>query len=116
MSAEERPADMSTAASAFIRALEGVVQHIVDARVDALPRPTSDGPRWMTTSEAAAHLRLTETALRKRTQRGLVPTHRDGSRLLFDRAELDRVVQDSTNWGERRANGPAPWPQEVQLP
>jgi excisionase family DNA binding protein len=46
---------------------------------------------WLTPTEAAAYLRFPSVAaLRKAVQRGQVPAHRRGNRvLLFDRRELD---------------------------
>jgi excisionase family DNA binding protein len=48
---------------------------------------------WLTTTEAAAYLRLTPEALRARVRRGTVPAHRDGDRWLFHRDELDAYVR-----------------------
>lgn len=48
---------------------------------------------WMTSSEAAAYLRLpTRLALYKRVERGQVPAHRWGRQLRFRRRELDALI------------------------
>ena len=105
--------------SGLVQAFEEFVQIVVNARLEALQIPAADTPNWMTTREAAAYLRMSEAALRKRVQRGRIAAYRDGSRLLFDRAELDSrvtLVTGNTHWGERRVNGPAPGHRRYQLP
>jgi excisionase family DNA binding protein len=102
---------VSTFSTKLLDELIALIETTVSETVATNSTPT----KWLTTAEAAEHLRLSETAVRKRAQRGTLPAHRDGSRLLFNRAELDNrvtLVSRSTNWGERRGNGPAPWPQE----
>ncbi len=50
--------------------------------------------QWMTTDQAAAYLRLSREALRARARRGTIPSHRDGDRWLYSRAEIDAFIRD----------------------
>ena len=94
--------------------VEAIAQRAAAIVLDAAE--TSRVLEWLTLEEAAAHLRLSPAAARKRAERGQLPgAVKDGSRWLVDRRALDaalsatRVEGDSKNrWGERRANGPAP--------
>jgi excisionase family DNA binding protein len=51
--------------------------------------------RWLTVDEAAAHLGTTANAIRHRVAAGRLPVRRQGRRLLFDRRELDRLLERS---------------------
>jgi excisionase family DNA binding protein len=51
--------------------------------------------RWLTVDGAAAYLGTTPAAIRHRVAAGRLPAHRQGRRLLFDRRELDRVLERS---------------------
>ena len=53
---------------------------------------------WLTAEEAYKYLRLpSRKALYERVSRGLVPHHRDGGRLLFDRNEMDEAIRTGRN-------------------
>jgi excisionase family DNA binding protein len=53
-----------------------------------------DNPRYLTTKEAAAYLRVSEGALRMAIHRGHVaPSGRLGSRLRFTRDDLDAAFR-----------------------
>jgi excisionase family DNA binding protein len=90
---------MSNLAAALLADLD-------DDTLDALARrlaprlaslPDSSGePRseWMDLSEAAEHLRCPKSRLYSLSSARRIPVHRDGSRLLFDRTELDQWVRD----------------------
>jgi excisionase family DNA binding protein len=78
----------------------------------------------MTVAEASSYLHLTPTALRARVRRGTVPAHRDGTRYLFHRGELDAHLlhaDAATMLGSSSADGPArlhppgPWLQGGNL-
>lgn len=47
---------------------------------------------WLTVAEAAEHLRCTPSRLYSLTSARRVPFHKDGSRTLFRRSELDAWV------------------------
>lgn len=54
--------------------------------------PAQPSP-WMTAEEAVAYLRYpSRMALYQAVQRGQVPVHRRGKRLLFHREEIDRAL------------------------
>ena len=62
---------------------------------------TPEKSRWLTASQAAAHLSWPTQRVYKLTAAGAIPHRKHGQRLLFDRDELDA-------WLEAYAHGPAP--------
>ena len=50
--------------------------------------------RWLTTAEAAEHLRMSVDALHRLTAGRQVPHVRQGGRLIFDVHELDKWLQE----------------------
>lgn len=58
-----------------------------------MTQPAND--KWMTTGEAAQFLRTTTGAIRTLVYRRRLPVHRHpgGRRLLFKRADLDRLIE-----------------------
>jgi excisionase family DNA binding protein len=46
----------------------------------------------MSVQEAARYIGVTETALRRRVERGSIPFIRDGRNIRFDAADLDRFM------------------------
>jgi excisionase family DNA binding protein len=68
--------------------------------IAGLKRQVAEGSqvgRWLTAEAAADHLGCSRRALYARVDRGQVPEHavrRQGRRMLFDRAALDRFVED----------------------
>ena len=84
---------------ALATALRPEIERLVDERVDERLRAavaqwqSRTADPWLTTVEAAAHLRLTAEALRARARRGTIPAHREGDRWLFHRDELDAHVR-----------------------
>jgi hypothetical protein len=104
--------ELDAAGAAFVAILEPVLARIaeLERRVDEL-----DVPAWLTLEQAASHLGgTTDSALRKRAQRGQLPgAVRDGARWLVDRRVLDRELASSdagvkSNRGGHRGNGAAP--------
>lgn len=59
---------------------------LVESRVDEV------GP-WLTASEAADYLRCPVSRINAFTSARRIPVHRDGSRLLFGRNELDLWIE-----------------------
>ena len=52
-----------------------------------------NGPApWMTAEEAADYLRCSISRLRKLTMLKLVPAHRDGGRVLYQREDLNAFI------------------------
>lgn len=50
---------------------------------------------WMTTSEAAAYLRISANALRTAVCRGQIKARKFRSRLYFNRLEIDNLIETS---------------------
>jgi len=48
--------------------------------------------RYMAVQEAARYIGVTETALRRRVERGSIPFIRDGRSIRFDASDLDRYM------------------------
>ena len=48
--------------------------------------------RWLSAAGAASHLACPISRVRKLTMTGELPCHRDGTRVLYRREELDRFV------------------------
>jgi excisionase family DNA binding protein len=67
--------------------VERLVNDFVTQRLISF-RPRQPDP-WLDVADASTYLRLTPAALRARIRRGTIPAHRDGSRWLLDRRELD---------------------------
>lgn len=64
------------------------------ARIEASP--------WMDVKAAAAYLNISQNALRKRVDAGLVAVHRDGAgRLRFHRDDLDQTMRRTPRRGRR---------------
>jgi excisionase family DNA binding protein len=56
--------------------------------------PTTSGPSpWMDAKGAAAYLACSVSRIRTLTMTGDLPVHRDGSRPLYHRDELDAYVR-----------------------
>jgi excisionase family DNA binding protein len=88
---------MSALSAALLAALD-------DADLDALaerlaPRLTdrlslvSSSTAWLTVESAAEHLSCPKSRIYALTSARRIPHHRDGSRVLFDRHELDAWVR-----------------------
>jgi excisionase family DNA binding protein len=54
---------------------------------------TQPQTEWLNVTEAAEHLRCPKSRIYALNSAGRIPVHRDGSLLLFDRAELDEWVR-----------------------
>ena len=61
--------------------------------------PAGSPTPWLDVEQAAMHLACPKSRLYALVSARRVPHHRDGSRLLFDRAELDEWVR---NGGAKR--------------
>jgi excisionase family DNA binding protein len=86
---------MSALAAALLEALD---EATLDALAERL-RPrlqlaiAPPQTRWLNVAEAAEHLSCPASRLYALNSAGRIPVHRDGSRLLFDRNELDEWVR-----------------------
>lgn len=70
-------------------ALDALAERLAP-RLGPLARPASS---WLDVAAAAAHLSCEPSRLYALKSAGRIPFHKDGSRLLFDRAELDAWVR-----------------------
>lgn len=59
---------------------------------DAFDDASSGLPRYLSAAEAGAYLRLSISWVRKATQKGTLPCARIGSRIVYDRLDLDAWV------------------------
>lgn len=50
---------------------------------------------YLTIEEAAKYLRVSEAAIRVRVHRGQMTAYKPGRRLLFNKKELDRLLEKS---------------------
>jgi excisionase family DNA binding protein len=71
----------------FVQAIAHRVAEILDARPTAEPSP------WMNVSQAAEYLACPTSRIYALVSAGRLPHERDGSRLLFQREQLDAFVQ-----------------------
>jgi len=60
-------------------------------RAAELVEPQADV--WLSVAEAADHLRCTRSRIYSLVSARRIPHHKDGSRVLFRRSELDRWVE-----------------------
>jgi excisionase family DNA binding protein len=68
------------------------IERIAREIVQALDRAAEPEP-WMTSADAASYLGLSREAVEARARRGTLPGHKDGSRWLFRRDELDEALE-----------------------
>lgn len=68
---------------------------IVERVTEALGERAAPEDRWLTVAEAAEHVRCPTSRVYSlaATKPPRIPVHRDGSRLLFRRSELDAWVE-----------------------
>jgi excisionase family DNA binding protein len=69
--------------------LDAVAARVADLLADHF-EPPKRWPEWMALPTASLYLDCGEHRLRKLVQRGDIPHVRDGSRIFFERAELNR--------------------------
>lgn len=81
--------------------IDQLAQQVADHIVKRLPQQALDKPseKFMSAIDAADHLGITVPTLRKWRREGLIPFHRVGSRIYFDRQEIDVAVKQA---GPRR--------------
>ncbi len=70
---------------------EGMLDALKSLLVDAV-RGTPTTKRWLPIDEAADYLSITPGAVRKRIERGSIPSTRSGGRRYVDREKLDRTL------------------------
>lgn len=75
----------------IFEALAERVAEIVLARLPAPAAPEPDG--FMRVGTAAEFLGMSEAAVRMACKREVIPCHRIGRRVLFDRAELREYIR-----------------------
>ena len=66
---------------------EGVYQRLQSRLPDSRPSP------WMTVTEVAAYLACKPDRIYSLKSAGRIPHYKDGSRLLFERGEIDEWVR-----------------------
>jgi excisionase family DNA binding protein len=76
---------------ALVEQVAGRVAELLAARLPAAPAPTSP---WLNVDEAADYLRCTRKRMYDLVSQSRVTVHRDGSRLLFRREDLDEYLFD----------------------
>jgi len=71
-----------------------LLETIAERAADILAERTGTVDSWLTVAEAAEHLRCPKSRVYSlaSTRPARIPVHRDGSRLLFRRSELDAWV------------------------
>jgi len=68
------------------------LEELIDTRIhEALMHERAK--RWMTVKETAAYLGISETAARRRIERGRIPHKHHGRSVLVDRVALDRLIE-----------------------
>lgn len=82
---------LSAADLVLENAIERVAVRVAELLADRLPGPAPASP-WLNVQEAAEYLRCTPKRIYDLTGQSRLPVHRDGSRLLFRRDELDEYV------------------------
>lgn len=76
-----------------------LVEVVAERAAELLASRVEAADHWMTTTEAANYLRCPLSRVYALTSASRIPFHRDGSRLLFRRSELDVWVKQG---GARR--------------
>jgi len=71
--------------------VERVAARVAELLAGQLPAPAAGSP-WLTVAEAAEYLRCKPKRVYDLASQHRLPAHRDGSRLLFRRDELDAYV------------------------
>lgn len=66
-----------------------IAGRLADTTANAAPATSP----WLDAQGAATHLSTTKRRMYDLAQQGRVPCHREGTRLLFDRRELDEWVR-----------------------
>ena len=67
----------------------------------------SEEKRLLSAKEAAVYLGLSHRTLWAWAQQGLIPVVRLRRRVLFDRVDLDKVIEDCTEWPEEEGQDEA---------
>lgn len=62
-------------------------------RLAGVQQQHSDEPRLMTIEEAATYMRRSVAGMRKAVARGTFPCVRNDGRVMFNRADLDRMIE-----------------------
>lgn len=71
--------------------VEALVEECVRRALARMPAPAVASP-WMTTEEAAEYLRCKPQRVHELVSRGDLSRHKEGGRLLLDRAEVEALV------------------------
>jgi excisionase family DNA binding protein len=58
--------------------------------------------RLLSAKEAAVYLGLSHRTLWAWAQQGIITVVRLGRRVLFDREDLDKMIEDCTEWSENQ--------------
>lgn len=99
--------ESSTVMAALDELAEYVAERVVEVLADRLPavQPSARSSPWLTPDEAAEYIRASRKRMYDLASQNRVPAHRDGSRLLFRREELDQylLTEEERGLGQRRA-------------
>jgi excisionase family DNA binding protein len=96
-SAQESQPTMGAVLDAALDALvPDLAERVADTLADRLASPSTRSP-WFTAEEAADYLRCKPKRIYDLVSQSRLPTHRDGSRLLFHRDELDAYLLDDAD-------------------
>jgi excisionase family DNA binding protein len=92
---------MSALADEMKAALREVLREELLALREELRRPSQDGDRLVDVAEAARRLGLATSTVYKRAEACLLPSVKDGGRLLFRIADLAQYAEERRRSPER---------------
>ena len=75
--------------------LEAVARRAAELVLEAQAAQANGASRWLNTAEAARHIGAKPARIHELVARQILRPRRDGRRLLFDRAMLDRYLESS---------------------
>ncbi len=64
-----------------------------------LPQSPKGASEWLDIGEAAEYLKLSKSAIYKRTMNSTISFYRTGRKLMFKRSELDKFILSSRSSG-----------------
>jgi excisionase family DNA binding protein len=91
MSALDGSPEMTLTVALTAEQLDGIALRVAAILADQQPAQASSA--WLDVEQAAAHLACPKSRLYALVSAGRIPHCKDGSRLLFNRAELDKWVR-----------------------
>jgi hypothetical protein len=88
---------------AALELLEELIDRRVDERVATIMANLDTAPRWATIPDAARHFGLSATAMRKRVDRGAIPSALMEGRRLVDMSGAAQTMKPRRAAGRRRS-------------